>query len=161
MDWKLWHLTGSCDRCQQGALKQNRLLRGDRHEAAKLMPGRKLRWIALASAVLCSAGAVFEQIGRFRDRTRLQQIGRSVSVGSGADAAGRYTTQAGAEEEARRNEAQEVKLEPHLRFHFDVYAKYADATATTAKMTPRSIGTQRTLTNLSPVNRLSYLRLEQ
>lgn len=46
------------------------------------MPGRKLRRIAVAGVILCSSGAIFEQIGRLRDRTRFEQIGKSVSVGS-------------------------------------------------------------------------------
>jgi hypothetical protein len=46
------------------------------------MSGRNLRWIATAGVILCCSGAAFEQIGRFLDRTRFEQIGRSVSVGS-------------------------------------------------------------------------------
>ena len=45
------------------------------------MRGRKLCLIAMAGIILCSSGAVFEQVGRFWDRTRFEQIGRSVSVG--------------------------------------------------------------------------------
>jgi len=42
---------------------------------------RRLKQIAAAVLVLCFSGALFEQIGRYRDRNRFEQIGRSVSIG--------------------------------------------------------------------------------
>jgi pimeloyl-ACP methyl ester carboxylesterase len=42
---------------------------------------RRLKQIAAAVLVLCFSGALFEQIGHYRDRRRFQQIGRSVSIG--------------------------------------------------------------------------------
>jgi hypothetical protein len=45
------------------------------------MPRRRLNQIAVAAVILCFSGAVVEQIGRYRDRTRFEQIGKSVSIG--------------------------------------------------------------------------------
>lgn len=42
---------------------------------------RRLERIAAAVLVLCFSGALFERIGRYRDRKRYPQIGRSVDIG--------------------------------------------------------------------------------
>lgn len=42
---------------------------------------RRLKRIAAAVLVLCFSGALFEQIGRYWDRKRYPQIGRSVDIG--------------------------------------------------------------------------------
>lgn len=45
------------------------------------MRRRRLKRLAAVVVVLGLSGAVFEQIGRYRDRNRFEQIGRSVSIG--------------------------------------------------------------------------------
>lgn len=45
------------------------------------MPGRRLKRVAAVVVILGIAGSVFEQIGRYRDRNRFKQIGRSVNIG--------------------------------------------------------------------------------
>ena len=53
---------------------------GARNEEG-MMPGRRLKQVAAAVVILGLAGSVFEQIGRYRDRSRFKQIGRSVNIG--------------------------------------------------------------------------------
>ncbi len=45
------------------------------------MPGRRLTQVAAVVLVLGLAGCMFEQIGRYQDRSRFKQIGRSVNIG--------------------------------------------------------------------------------
>ena len=45
------------------------------------MPGRRLKRVAAVVVILGLAGSVFEQIGRYQDRRRFKQIGRSVNIG--------------------------------------------------------------------------------
>jgi hypothetical protein len=42
---------------------------------------RRLKTVAVGVSALCIAGVVFEQIGRYQDRRRYHQIGRSVDIG--------------------------------------------------------------------------------
>jgi len=53
---------------------------GARNEEG-MMPGRRLKQVAAVVVILGLAGPVFEQIGRYRDRSRFKQIGRSVNIG--------------------------------------------------------------------------------
>jgi hypothetical protein len=45
------------------------------------MPGRRLKQVVAVVVILGLAGSVFEQIGRYRDRSRFKQIGSSVNIG--------------------------------------------------------------------------------
>jgi pimeloyl-ACP methyl ester carboxylesterase len=45
------------------------------------MLGRRSKQLAVIVVILVLSGAIFEQIGRYRDRSRFKQIGKSISIG--------------------------------------------------------------------------------